>query len=247
MKNKLTIILPVYHEEENIQEVIAQIQKHVKTPHSVMVVYDLKDDPTLAKIKEMKLQKSIVLQKNIYGRGIVNALKTGIQKAKSEIVVIMMADLSDDPKDIDKMVKKIDQGYDIVCASRYSQKGKRIGGPVFKGFLSRISCLSLAFFTGIPTKDATNAFKLFRRDIFKNIKIESVGGFEFPLEVTVKAFVQGKKITEIPTVWKERESGNSKFKLLHWFPQYLRWYFFAISNSKLKKQDSIVAGNIKNS
>lgn len=228
-RDKLTILLPVYHEEENIEKTITQIQKNVNTPHQIMVIYDTVKDPTVTVVRQLKMPRSrIVLQKNIYGRGIVQALKTGINKATSPILIIMMADLSDNPKDIDKMVKKIDEGYDLVCASRYLEKGRRLGGPIFKGLLSRLSCISLHVFTGIPTRDATNAFKAFRRDIFKDIQIESVGGFELPLEITVKAFVNGKKITEIPTIWRERESGNSKFKLFQWLPQYLKWYFYAL-------------------
>lgn len=227
-QTKLTILLPVYHEEENIQKVLKEIQNKVKTSHNLMVIYDDAHDPTLEVIQKTTFLGSLQLQKNIYGKGIVNALKTGFFKAKSEIIVIMMADLSDNPSDIDKMVRKIDQGYDLVCASRYSGTGRRIGGPIFKGLLSRISCISLHIFTKIPTKDATNAFKAFRKDLFNDIKIESVGGFELPLEITVKAFVLNKKITEIPTTWRERKGGTSKFKLFQWLPQYLKWYVYAL-------------------
>jgi dolichol-phosphate mannosyltransferase len=235
MSNKLTILLPVYHEEENIQRVVSLIERHVKTPHTIMIIYDTKEDPTVLIVKKLQENNShILIEKNMYGTGIVNALKTGFKKARSDILLIMMADLSDNPKDIDKMVKKIDEGYDLVCASRYSANGRRVGGPVVKGFLSYLSCISLAMFTGIPTNDATNAFKMFRKDLIKTIQIESVGGFELPLELTVKAFVSGKSIAEIPTVWRERKTGKSKFKLLQWLPQYLKWYFYALTRVKFK-------------
>lgn len=228
---QLSIIIPIYHEEENILHALKGIQTHVLTPHTIFLVYDDPNDPTLPILKKHN-KKNIQLVKNSFGKGIVAALKTGFTKAKTEILVIMMADLSDNPKDIDKMVKKINQGYDLVCAARYTKKGKRSGGPIIKGMLSYIACKTLRFFTGIPTDDATNAFKCFRKSILKDIKIESVGGFELPLEITVKAFCNGKKITEVPTIWHERHSGESKFKLIQWLPHYLRWYVYPFFHEK---------------
>jgi glycosyltransferase involved in cell wall biosynthesis len=163
------------------------------------------------------------------GKGMLKALKKGFETSTSEIVVITMADLSDDPADIEKMVAKVDEGYDFVCASRYMPGGKHIGGPFLKGFLSYVGCKTLRFFTGIPTNDATNAFKCFRREVVRDMTIESKEGFELPLELAVKAYKKGFKITEIPTTWRDREKGKSKFMLWRniWF--YLRWYLYGVA------------------
>ena len=82
--------------------------------------------------------------------------------------------------------------------------------------------------TGIPTNDATNSFKMYRKKIFKEISIESNGGFEIGLEIVVKSFLKGFKIAELPTIWHDRVKGKSNFKLMQWIPAYLRWYFLAI-------------------
>jgi len=232
IQRQLDIILPVYHEEENIEEVINSIQKYVRTPYRVTLVFQDRYDPTRQVIK--KLQKKLKNINVIFtkdGKGLVKALKEGFKETKFAIIVIMMADLSDNAKDIDKMVTKINQGYDLVCASRYSINGRRIGGPKMKGLLSHIACRSLAILTGLPTNDATNAFKCFRRSLLGKISIESKKGFEMPLELTVKAFNSGLKITEIPTIWKDRKRGRSKFSLIQNTPLYLRWYFYCIKNS----------------
>lgn len=229
MKIKVDIILPVLHEEENIGHVLLGIKRNVKTSHRVYVVWQDHNDPTISILKQIsKKMKNLVLIKSDYGVGMLNALKTGFRHAKSDIIVMMMSDMSDNPSDIDKMINLIDQGYDLVCASRYTKKGNRVGGPKIKGFLSYFACITLQLFTGIPTSDATNAFKCFRRDFIENVKIESIGGFEFPLELTVKAYFKGKKITEIPTIWRERKSGKSKFELIKWLPHYFRWYLLAV-------------------
>lgn len=230
---QLDIIIPAYHEEENIEQAISGIEKHVRTRHRILIVWQDKKDPTITLVRKLqKRYKNLFLIQSMEGVGVVKALVTGLKTARAAVLVIMMADLSDDPKDVDKMIAKIQRGDDLVCASRYSGKGGRVGGPVIKGVLSRIGCLTLRYLSGIPTNDATNAFKCLRRDILKDITIESVGGFELPLELTVKAYKKGMKITEIPTVWHERESGNSKFKLLQWFPHYVRWYVYAIFSRK---------------
>ena len=226
---KVSIVVPVYHEEKNIKKVLATIEKKVKTPHETLIVYDYKQDPTYQLLQKVKKPRFVLVKNSCgNGRGVLNAIKTGFKKAQGEAVVVVMADLSDDVGQIDKMYRLIRQGYDIVCASRYMPGGRKIGGPLLKSWLSKLAGLTLHHLFGLPTRDATNAFKMYRRSVLKDIKIESSGGFEYSLEIVVKAFKKGYKITEIPTVWRDRQAGQSRFKLLKWLPKYLRWYWEAL-------------------
>src|SRR3989344_2384668 len=230
-ENSVDIILPVYYEQDNIEKVINGIEKHVKAPHKITVVLQDKNDPTVKVLK--KIQKKVKILNFIFtkdGIGMLKALKEGFKSTNLPIITMMMADLSDDPRDIDKMIKKINDGYDLVCASRYISPGKRLGGPKFKGFLSWLACISLRIATGIPTNDATNAFKTFRRRVIKQIEIQSSHGFEMPLELTTKAYKKGFKIGEVSTIWRDRQEGESKFKLWQNIPYYLRWYLYGIFN-----------------
>jgi hypothetical protein len=113
--------------------------------------------------------------------------------------------------------------------------GLQIGGPKLKGFLSRMAGLSLNLLTGLPSHDATNAFRAYRRSVLQSIPIESRGGFEYSLELTVKAYVGGWKITEVPCIWRDRTAGVSRFKLVKWLPHYLRWYLYAIGRSTFSR------------
>jgi hypothetical protein len=126
------------------------------------------------------------------------------------------------------MLAKIDEGFDIVAASRYMPGGDQIGGPPFKTFLSRLAGRSLYVLAGIPTRDPTSAFKMYRRSMLEKLQIESDRGFEISLEIVVKAHLAGYRITEVPTVWRDREEGESNFKLMRWLPRYLRWYGLAL-------------------
>ena len=224
----LGIIIPVYNEAENIRRTLNEIKEKIKTPHRVYIVYDFDEDNTLPVVKEfIKNGMELKLVKNPI-RGVVNAIKTGLRKADEDFLLVTMADLSDDYTVVDKMCTLIAEGYDVVCGSRYMKGGRQIGGPLIKKTLSRIADVSLRYIAGLPTHDATNSFKLYRKSMLDSISIESDGGFEIGMEIVVKAHCAGYKITEVPCTWMDREKGESRFKILKWAPKYLRWYFYTI-------------------
>jgi glycosyltransferase involved in cell wall biosynthesis len=225
---KLSIVMPVYNEGKVIVRAIERVETSAKTPHELLIVYDMDEDTTVPPVKALQKKfPNVQLVKNIYGRGALNALKTGLAKAKGDAVCIMMADLTDDPKVLNKMMEKFDQGFDVVSASRYMNGGHQIGGPVLKQILSRIAGISLHYLVGLPTHDATNSFRLYSRKFLKSNKIESDGGFELAIELTVKAHFGGYKVTEVPTTWTYLAK-ESRFYLKKWLPKYLKWYLWAI-------------------
>jgi len=220
--------MPVYNEGEVIDKTTRSVESSVKIPHELLIIYDMDEDTTVPQV--LKLQKkfpNVKLVKNIYGRGALNALKTGLKKARGEAVCVMMADLTDDPKVLNKMVEKFDQGYDLAAASRYMKGGRQIGGPLVKQIMSRVAGISLHYLVGLPTYDATNSFRLYSRKFLDKTKIESNGGFELALELTVKAHFGGYKVTEVPTIWTYLAK-ESRFYMRKWIPKYLKWYFWAI-------------------
>jgi len=165
----------------------------------------------------------------------MSAIKLGFSQAKGDAITVLMADLSDDFSQIDTMYTLFKKGFDVVCASRYMKGGKKVGGPVVKTFLSRFACFTLYYLLHIPTHDATNSFKLYNKKIFSKIKVESKGGFEFSMEIVIKACKLGYQIAEIPTVWVDRMQGSSKFKVLSWIPEYGKWYINAYRLLLLEK------------
>ncbi|MFH1283740.1 MAG: glycosyltransferase [bacterium] len=235
----LSIIIPVYNECVNIETTLTEINTHIKTPHHIFIIYDFPEDNTLPIVKDF-IQKfnlnNISLVLNDFGRGALNAIKKGFSQVNSEMTLVTMGDMSDDISIVDSMAERINNGYDLVCASRYIKGGNQIGGPRIKKMLSRLAGVSLNLLTGIPTHDISNNFKLYRTKLLKDIKIESDGGFELALEILVKAWIKGYKITEVPSIWKNRVGGESRFKLLKWLPKYIRWYLYACFKSfKVKK------------
>ncbi len=225
-------VMPVYNEGANIGRALAEIDSHVLLAKRVLVVYDFDEDNTLPVVRELALRYPwIELHKNTIGRGVLNAVRAGIGATKAEVVIVTMADLSDDIAIVPRMVELIrDGGYDIVCASRYMRGGRQIGGPLLKQLLSRVAGLSLHWLTGLPTHDATNSFRAYRRSVLNETEIESRGGFEYSLEITVKAYAAGRRITEVPSTWRDRSAGQSQFKLRAWLPRYLHWYLYALTH-----------------
>jgi len=227
---ELTIVVPVFNEAANFPKTYRTIKEFVAAPHRILVVYDFDADTTVPVVRElMASDPRLALVKNDIGRGPGNALKAGFAAAPEGPVLVVMADLADDLRDVAPMLELYAQGYDIVCGSRYMRGGRQIGGPLVKRTLSRLAGVSLYYVRGIPTHDITNNFKLYDSAFLKQIHIESEAGFSIAMEITVKAFLHGKRITEVPTTWSDRVDGKSNFKLFAWLPQYLRWYVLAFS------------------
>ena len=172
-----------------------------------------------------------------YGPGPANAIRFGIDSAETDIVVITMADGSDDPRDVDDLILLIERGCSIAVASRYMPGGQQIGGPKFKKFLSKNASRVLRLFAGVNTHDATNSFKAYSMSFLQEVKIESRNGFEVGLELIAKAHRNKLLIAEIPTIWINRLVGESSFRIRHWLPYYLYWFFYAFG-LKLKPKDS---------
>lgn len=195
----------------------------------MIVVYDFDEDTTVPVAKKyQKKDKYLVLHKNKRGKGVLNALLSGFSLVKTGPLLVIMGDLCDDLSIVDEMYQCYLDGATVVCPSRYMKGGRQLGGTWGKRTLSKLAGVSLYWFRRVPTHDITNNFRLYDKNFINSIKIESKGGFEVAMEITVKAFKQNKKIVEIPTTWRDRSAGKSKFKLWQWLPSYLRWYLYAI-------------------
>lgn len=233
-KYSMTIIIPVFNEGENITPMINGLEKQVRARHEVLVVYDFDQDDTLPAARRLRRRYSnLKLLKNQFGQGVLQAVKTGFSRAKGKVIVVMPADLTDDPNVINDMYAKLHNGNDIICATRYSHGGKRLGGDAIKAWLSRLTGLMTPYLLGIPTTDLTNGFKMYRKEVVEQIKIESKEGWVFSMELAIKAHQKGFRIAEVPAVSTNRTHGVSKFKLWKWLPAYLYWYFYGMKNNLL--------------
>jgi dolichol-phosphate mannosyltransferase len=222
----LTVVVPVYNEGENVVPTLRDVVERTRArPLEVLVVYDFDEDTTVPVVKRLQAEMpELRLHRNTIGRGVLNAIKAGLAAATAPYVLVTMGDGSDDAGDIDAMYELAESGADVVAGSRYARGGKQLGGPLLKRSMSRAAGLSLHWLGGLPIHDSTSNFRLYSRRLLDRVTIESTGGFELGIELTVKAYLLGLTIAEVPTTWRDRTAGTSRFQLWNWLPRYLHWY-----------------------
>lgn len=226
---RVTIVIPAYEEGHSITQVLDRIVEALNVESEIVVVVDSPNDSTIPHIiLNEKGPHKIGYVINTYGPGPGNAIRFGIENATTEVVVVTMADGSDDVFQIDSMVRLIERGVAVVAASRYTRNGLQVGGPFLKSLLSKLAGVSLFYFGRVGTRDATNSFKAYSKEFINQVGIESDKGFEIGIELVAKARRNRMPVAEIPTIWIDRTVGVSRFRLLSWIPVYFRWYFFAI-------------------
>jgi len=223
--------VPVYNEGENVVPTLRGVVERTRTrPLEVLVVHDFDEDTTVPVVKRLQVElPELHLHRNDLGRGALNALKSGLAAARAPYVLVTMGDGSDDPDDIDAMYALAHGGADVVAGSRYMRGGHQVGGPLLKRSMSRAAGLSLHWLGGLPIHDATSNYRLYSKRLLQRVSIESSGGFELGLELTVKAYALGMPVAEVPTTWRDRTAGQSRFRLWKWLPRYLRWYWVGVA------------------
>lgn len=225
---RASIVVPALNEGDQIAIFLERLEEAIELPVEVLVVVDTSSDTTLQGIASYKPRKhSIRGVVSELPKGPANAIRFGISTSLSEVVVITMADGSDDPRAIDDLIRLVERGCAVASASRYMAGGQQIGGPRFKKFLSKNASRALWLVLGVGTHDSTNSFKAYSKNFINEVGIESDKGFEVGLELVAKAHRHGKMIAEVPTIWIDRMVGESNFQLRRWLPQYMRWFFYA--------------------
>ncbi len=225
---EVSVVVPAYNEGPAIVGCVERILSATTSQAEVLVVYDRPDDTTAAPVAQMaERDPRVRAVLNQVRSGPAGALKAGFQAARAAVVVVTMADGSDDVTQIDQMVDLVRQGCAVVAASRYMPGGRQVGGPLLKGLVSRTAGVSLHLLARVGTHDATNSFKAYSRPFVEDVGIESDAGFEMGIELVAKARRRGRRVAEIPTTWRDRTAGQSNFKVREWIPRYLHWYLVA--------------------
>ena len=234
-KVPLEIVIPIYNEGEKVIKLLNQFQVSVKTQFRVLLCYDTDDDNIFDYKDDLTKFKFEVLFVKNFDKGPCSAINKGLNFGNSDCVIVYPADDFLNINIVDKMYFSFKDGNDIVVASRFIKGGSMKGCPLLKSILVRIASSTLYFFSSIPVKDASNGFRLFSRKLLNTVEIESTVGFAYSLELLAKCNRLKFKIYQIPAKWEERSEGSSRFKIIRWLPQYLKWYFYGLSTTWLRK------------
>lgn len=242
VKSRLDIVIPVYNEGANIRQTLQSIARAVTTPKRVLICYDREDDDTLPAIRNNRDafgELAIDFVRN-RGRGAHGAVLSGFAVSEAPYAIVFPADDDYNAGIIDAMVRQAETGCDIVCASRFMQGGSMVGCPWLKAALVRAGNFTLYHLARLPTRDASNGFRLFSRRAMDEIVIESDRGFCYSIELLVKCHRLGWRIGEVPANWFERTQGASRFQVLNWLPAYVRWYLYAFATTWLWRKPGTV-------
>ncbi len=214
---RVSIVVPAYNEGESIVSFLDRLLESVTLPCEVLVVYDDENDSTRSCAEQYAQKDSRVRPTlNTYGRGPAPAIRFGFDHARAGVVVVTMADGSDDPRQLDELVYLVERGVVVAAASRYMPGGQQVGGRKVKSLLSRTAGRTLHWFAGVGTRDATNSFKAYDKAFVRAVGIDSDTAFEIGIELTAKATRLRRPVAEIPTIWLERQQGTSNFQVLSW-------------------------------
>ena len=231
----IDILIPVFNEGDQILKTIDLINSNVKTYNKIHICYDIDEDTSVKAIERSEYKNKVNLIKNNH-KGPCEAIKTGFTKTDLDCVIVYPADDFENTKIIDLMFNDYESGSEVVVASRFMKGGSMQGCPVLKSILVRLASSTLYFFSSIPVRDASNGFRLFSRKVLNTINVESNEGFTYSLEILVKVNRLKWKISEVPSVWIERTEGKSNFKVLKWLNKYLKWYFYGLATSWLRRK-----------
>ncbi len=238
---KLSIVIPVRNEEKCIEKTITDIISRLnkeKIDFEIILVNDNSTDNTPQIIERLAdKNKQIVIIHRSWPPGFGRAVKVGLENMKGDIVVICMGDLSDDPDDIVKYYKKIQEGYSCVFGSRFIKGATVKDYPTVKLVINRIANIFVKYLFRIRNNDITNAFKAYHVEVIKSVSPLVSNHFNITIELPLKAIVRGFSYATIPVNWYGRSSGVSKYKLKELQRKYLFSLLYVLLEKILLKDE----------
>jgi dolichol-phosphate mannosyltransferase len=207
----LSIIIPARDEEgciaSTVEHLHVELRLH-KVPHEIVVVDDGSTDQTWQILQDLRERVPTLLPvQNQSQHGFGRAVICGLDHMSGDAAVIMMADESDDCRDVVRYWKLLNEGWECVFGSRFIKGGGVIDYPAHKLFVNRLANLFVAVLFGIPLNDTTNAFKAYRRSVIEGCRPLIAPHFNLTVEIPLKAIVRGFNWTVTPIIWRNRQSG----------------------------------------
>lgn len=225
----LSILLPVRNEGLNLRIMIKILGAVLEIPYEIVVVCDSPEDESIPVVKSMQAQyPQVRLVINTLGRGVINAVKAGVNAAEGKYVLIFAADEVGPVLAIRNMLDLAEAGCDFVSCTRYAYGGRRLGGSWVGGVLSRAANWLFYHISGCAFTDATTGIKLFTKPAFEKLNLRANPvGWAVAFEMAIKAQLAGLKLGEVPITSIDRlYGGESTFRLGSWLREYLHWFWW---------------------
>jgi dolichol-phosphate mannosyltransferase len=221
----LTVVIPARDEEGCVGATVTSLTRELQMhdiAHEIVVVDDGSRDATWQRIGELSETFPAVRPiRNDGPHGFGRAVSRGLDAMTGDAVVIMMADDSDDFRDVVRYWRELQRGADCVFGSRFVPGGGAVDYPLFKLVINRVANTLLRILFAIRFNDTTNAFKAYRREVIDGCRPLVSAHFNLTVELPLKAIIRGYRWSVIPITWRNRRAGESHLQLREMGSRYL--------------------------
>ncbi len=222
---KLSVIIPAHNERDSIASTVralAVILSAYEVPHEILVVLDHCTDDTASVLAAIASETpTLRWVANDEPAGFGFAVRCGFRHFSGDAACVVMADASDDPRDVVMYHRKLAEGWECVFGSRFIAGATLRDYPWTKLLLNRFANRVIALLFRLPYNDVTNAFKAFRREVIEGLQPLLSNHFNLTVELPLKAIIRGYRWTVVPTNWYGRDQGVSKFRVKEMGSRYL--------------------------
>jgi len=240
-RTKLSVVIPACDEAASIRSTLVELTAVLDdagVDYEVIVVDDASTDGTgetvgLAAAENPRIQYHV--SHNPPGFGY--AVRSGLDAFRGEIVAIVMADGSDDPRDLLRYVEVIEQGFDCAFGSRFVPGATLVDYPRFKLVLNRVVNTAIRMLFRSGYNDTTNAFKAYHRDVIETVQPLFANHFNLTVELPLKAIVRGHSYGVVPITWRNRRAGDSKLSIQEMGSRYLFIVLYVFLEDHLSRGD----------
>ena len=248
---KLSVVIPAHNEEKSIAATVTGVTARLREEaidHEVVVVDDSSHDRTaevVARIAEE--DPNVRCVRSPYPNGFGFAVRAGLDAFEGDAVAIVMADASDDPRDLVVYHRMLERGFECVFGSRFIPGGKVVDYPKHKLVLNRIVNFGIRLLFHHGYDDTTNAFKAYRREVVDAVQPLMSNHFNLTVELPLKAIVRGSSYAIVPITWRNRQEGISKLKLQEMGSRYLFIVLYVFLEHHLSRGDYLRPGRHRGS
>jgi dolichol-phosphate mannosyltransferase len=238
---KLSVVIPARDEAGTIGATVRAVVAALRSEaidHEVLVVDDHSRDRTAAIMDALGAELGNVrCILSPYSGGFGLTVRAGLERFDGDAVAILMADGSDDPRDLVRYHRILLQGYDCVFGSRFMSGARVRDYPKIKLVINRVVNLGIRMLFRHGYNDTTNAFKAYRREVIDNIKPLVSNHFNLTVEMPLKAVIRGHSYAIVPISWQGRGAGESKLGLKEMGSRYLFSLLYAFLEVHLTRGD----------